>query len=146
MDQNIQESLKFNEEVTHRAEKPQTLANAVLSFVFPLCLLAVGVAPEQWGCPVFAVVMVVAVAACIFAWKKRSKTRMSYRQDPRKEPKPDKKYYAGMAVLFAPALLMWAFDEKIWLGIAAAFIWGCAMFWALQSDALDLNKRASRNA
>ncbi|MFS0480971.1 hypothetical protein ACL1A8_01110 [Corynebacterium striatum] len=37
-----------------------------------------------------------------------------------------------MAVLFAPALLMWAFDEKIWLGIAAAFIWGCAMFWALQ--------------
>ena len=60
--------------------------------------------------------------------------------------RPDKKYYAGMAVLFAPALLMWAFDEKIWLGIAAAFIWGCAMFWALQSDALDLNKRASRNA
>lgn len=81
-----------------------------------------------------------------FAWKKRSKTRMSYRQDPRKEPKPDKKYYAGIAVLCAPALLMGAFDEKIWLGIVAAFIWGCAMFWALQSDALDLNNRTCRNA
>ena len=127
-------------------QKSPKLANAVLSFVFPLCLLAVGVAPEQWGWPVFAVVMVVAVAACILLGRNAPRPACLIAKTHARNLSRTRKILCRMAVLFAPALLMWAFDEKIWLGIAAAFIWGCAMFWALQSDALDLNKRASRNA
>ena len=76
--------------------------------------------------------------------------RPSYRQDPFSQPQPDKKYYATFPILFAPVFFQRYLEGHMVIAAVVFTLWGFAVFWVLNSGAMDLstrdqesNKRAS---
>ena len=73
----------------------------------------------------------------------QSDVRPSYRQDPFNQPEPDKKYYFGIILIFIPTFFQIFLEGHLVTAAVVFTLWGIAVFWALNTGAMDLSTRDS---
>ena len=151
MDESVNEALSFNEEVEkEQSGKRKTALNAL----FAAALAVTWFVLSQWGngIPWWLSLGLVVVCGGVALWVSAQKrnVRAGYRQDPFAQPQPDKKYYFGIILIFCPIFFQTFFEGHLVTAAVVSTLWGIAVFWALNSGAMDLstrdqesNKRAS---
>ncbi|QQB00251.1 hypothetical protein I6H50_03805 [Corynebacterium tuberculostearicum] len=142
MDESVQEALSFNEEVEkEQSDRRRTALNAL----FAAALAVLWFILIQWGngmpwwLSLGLVVVCVGVALWVGAQKRD--VRAGYRQDPFAQPQPDKKYYFGIILIFVPTFFQTFFEGHMVIAAVASTLWGFAVFWVLNSGAMDLSTR-----
>ncbi|MCZ9306700.1 hypothetical protein L8V01_04300 [Corynebacterium sp. c8Ua_181] len=151
MDESVHEALAFNEEVEkEQSDRRKTVLNAL----FAAALAGLWFILSQWGkgMPwwVSLGLVVVCVGAALWVGAQKRDVRAGYRQDPFAHPQPDKKYYFGIILIFAPTFFQTFLEGHMGIAAVVVTLWGLAVFWVLNSGAMDLstrntesNKRAS---
>ncbi|QRJ57036.1 cb-type cytochrome C oxidase subunit IV [Corynebacterium macginleyi] len=150
MEDELKKSLEFNDSLQDNgAERKRLVQNILLVIALAASYLGVSLLSELLH-PV-AVLIFYFVLVGLMVWAHlhhQSKVRPSYRQDPYSQPKADKKYYAGMAVMLFPIFVPNLLRGHAWAMVIFVVVWAAAMVWVLQSRALDLAARqgAGRSA
>lgn len=151
MDESVHEALSFNEEVEKgQNSRRRTVINALLAVAFAGSYFVM----SQWedDIPLWAFLgfMMFGLGAAMWVGSHQGDVRPSYRQDPFSQPQPDKKYYATFPILFAPVFFQRYLEGHMVIAAVVFTLWGFAVFWVLNSGAMDLstrdqesNKRAS---
>lgn len=143
MEDELKKSLEFNDSLQDRGAERRRLVQNIL-IVIPLAAFYLGVSLLGEILHPVVVVIFYFVVVGLLVWgllRHQSKVRPSYRQDPYTQPKADKKYYAGMAVMLVPIFVPNLLREHTWAMVIFVVVWAAAMVWALQSRALDLAAR-----
>ena len=151
MDESVHEALSFNEEVEkEQSGKRRTVINASLAVVLAGSYFVM----SQWedDIPLWAFLgfMMFGLGAAMWVGSHQGDVRPSYRKDPFNQPEPDKKYYFGIFLMFAPTFFQTFLEGHMGIAAVVVTLWGLAVFWVLNSGAMDLsarntesNKRAS---
>ena len=144
MDESVHEALSFNEDV----EKEQTgKRKTVLNALFAAALAGLWFILSQWGngMPWWLSLGLAVVCAGVGLWVSAQKrnVRAGYRQDPFAQPQPDKKYYFGIILIICPIFLQTFFEGHLATAAVVSTLWGFAVFWVLNSGAMDLSTRDS---
>lgn len=147
MDDELKKSIEFNDSLQDQGAEHRRLMQNIL---FVLALVAFYVGINLFAEKIHPAVAIIFYFALIgfLVWAllhHQSKVRPSYRQDPYTQPKADKKYYAGMAVMLAPIFGGTMLREHTWIHLIVIAVWGVVMVWVLQSRALDLQARQGEN-
>lgn len=142
MDESVHEALAFNEEVEKdQSDKRKTVLNAL----FAAALAILWFILSQWGngMPWWLSLGLVVVCVGVALWvgAKKRDVRAGYRQNPFDQPQPDKKYYFGFFLIFAPMFFQTFLEGHMVIAAIVFTLWGLGVFWALNSGAMDLSTR-----
>ena len=151
MDESVHEALSFNEEVEKgQNSRRRTVINALLAVAFAGSYFVMSQWEDDLSLWAFLGFMVVSLGALMWVGSHQGDVRPSYRQDPFNQPEPDKKYYFTFPVMFAPVFFQRYLEGHMVIAAVVFTLWGFAVFWVLNSGAMDLstrdqesNKRAS---
>lgn len=143
MDESVNEALSFNAEVEKGQNgKRRTVINASLAVVLAGSYFVM----SQWedDIPLWAFLgfMMFGLGAAMWVGSHQGDVRPSYRQDPFSQPQPDKKYYATFPILFAPVFFQRLLEGHMVIAAIVFTMWGIAVFWVLNSGAMDLSTRS----
>ena len=143
MDESVHEALSFNEEVEkEQSGKRKTALNAL----FAAALAGFWFILSQWGTgmPWWLSLGLVVVCAGVALWVSAQKrnVRAGYRQDPFAQPQPDKKYYFGIILIFCATFFQIFLEGHLATAAVVFTLWGIAVFWVLNSGAMDLSTRS----
>ncbi|WP_293820667.1 hypothetical protein [uncultured Corynebacterium sp.] len=143
MDESVHEALAFNEEVEKKpTRRRKAVLNALVAGLFAGSYFII----SQWGKDispwVFLGFMVGWLGVIMWVGAHQGDVRPSYRQDPFSQPQPDKKYYATFPVLFAPVFFQRLLEGHMVIAAIVFTLWGFAVFWVLNSGAMDLSTRS----
>ena len=151
MEDSVHEALAFNEEMEQdQSAGRKTALNAL--FAAALAGLWFGLSQFGEGMPLWLSLGVIIACVGVGLWvgAKKRDVRAGYRQNPFDQPQPDKKYYFGIILIFCPIFFQTFFEGHLVTAAVVSTLWGIAVFWALNSGAMDLstrdqesNKRAS---
>nr|GKH16901.1 hypothetical protein CE91St29_12140 [Corynebacterium striatum] len=142
----VLEALNFEAQVNKQANHKRTLLNALCAILLSCGIVGFSFFPRGiWAAVFFAVYLILVIAVVVIV-QRGKKTRPALRQDPFSQPKADKRYWIGMCILVCPNIFHPFLRDNAVAVVIFAIAWGCGIFWALQSDALDLQKRAVGNA
>ncbi|MDK7138526.1 hypothetical protein QP414_04275 [Corynebacterium simulans] len=142
----VLEALNFETQVNKQANHKQTLLNTLSAIVLPCGIVGFSLFPRGiWAAVFFAVYLILVIAAVVIV-QRGKKTRPAVRQDPFSQPKADNRYWIGTCILLCPIIVHPFLRDSTVAVVVFAIVWGCGIFWALQSGALDLQKRAVGNA
>lgn len=144
MDESVNEALSFNEEV----EKEQSDGRkTALNALFAAALAVLWFILSQWGngIPWWLSLGLVVVCGGVALWvgAQKRNVRAGYRQDPFAQPQPDKKYYFGIILIFCPTFFQIFLEGHLVTAAVVFTLWGIAVFWALNTGAMDLSTRDS---
>ncbi|NYI55287.1 hypothetical protein [Corynebacterium tuberculostearicum] len=142
MDESVNEALSFNEEVEKGQNgKRRTVINASLAVVLAGSYFVM----SQWedDIPLWAFLgfMMFGLGAAMWVGSHQGDVRPSYRQDPFNQPEPDKKYYFGIFLMFAPTFFQTFLEGHMVIAAIVFTLWGVGVFWALNSGAMDMSTR-----
>ena len=143
MEDELKKSLEFNDSLQDQgAERKRLMQNILLVIAFAVFYVGITVFAEIIHPVAFLIFYFVLIGLIVWALlHHQSKVRTSYRQDPHSQPKADKKYYAGMAVILIPIFVTNMLREHMWALVIFIAVWAVAMVWVLQSRALDVAAR-----
>ncbi|MCT1427412.1 hypothetical protein [Corynebacterium sp. p3-SID1241] len=142
MDDSVHEALAFNEEM----EQDQSAGRkTALNALFATALAVLWFSLTQWGkgAPAWVFLCIVIISAGVGLWVgfKKREVRAGYRQNPFDQPQPDKKYYFGFFLLFAPTFFQTFLEGYMVVAAIVFTLWGVGVFWALNSGAMDMSTR-----
>lgn len=143
MEDELKKSLEFNDSLQDQgAERKRLVQNILLVIALAAFYLGMTVFAEVMHPVAFLIFYFVLIGLLVWALLHyQNKVRTSYRQDPYTQPKADKKYYAGMAVILVPMFVANMLREHTWALVIFVVLWAAAMVWVLQSRALDVAAR-----
>lgn len=143
MEDELKKSLEFNDSLQDQgAERKRLVQNILLVIALAAFYVGMTVFAEIMHPVAFLIFYFVLIGLMVWALLHyQGKVRTSYRQDPYTQPKADKKYYAGMAVILIPIFVTNMLREHMWALVIFIAVWAVAMVWVLQSRALDLAAR-----
>nr|WP_255712175.1 hypothetical protein [Corynebacterium sp. ACRPQ] len=146
MDESVHEALAFNEEVEQdQSAGRKTLLNAL----FAAALAGLGFSLSQFGkgMPWWLSlgVIIACVGAGLWVGAKKRDVRAGYRQNPIDQPQPDKKYYFGFFLIFAPMIFQTFLEGHIVIAAIVFTLWGLGVFWAFNSGAMDMSSRGHKD-
>ena len=144
MDESVHEALAFNEVVKkEQSDRRKTVLNAL----FAAALAGLSFILSQWGNGMAwwlsLGLAVVCVGVALWVGAQKRDVRASYRQDPFAQPQPDVKYYFGIILIFVPTFFQTFLEGHMVIAAVAFTLWGIAVFWVLNSGAMDLSTRDS---
>lgn len=144
MDESVHEALSFNEE----AEKEQSDGRkTALNALSAAALAGLSFILSQWGNGMAwwlsLGLAVVCVGVALWVGAQKRDVRASYRQDPFAQPQPDKKYYFGFILIFCPTFFQIFLEGHLATAAVVFTLCGIAVFWVLNSGAMDLSTRDS---
>ncbi|MDK8676503.1 hypothetical protein QP884_02225 [Corynebacterium tuberculostearicum] len=143
MDESVNEALSFNEEVEkEQSGKRKTVLNALFAAALAGSFFVMNQWEEDISLWAFLGFMVVWLGVIMWVGAHQSDVRPSYRQDPFSQPQPDKKYYATFPILFAPVFFQRLLEGHMVIAAIVFTMWGIAVFWVLNSGAMDLSTRS----
>lgn len=146
MDESVHEALSFNEDVEKGQNgRRKTVINALLAVVFAGSYFVMSQWEDDISLWVFLGFVVFALGAIMWVGAHQSDVRPSYRQDPFNQPEPDKKYYFGFFLMFAPTFFQIFLEGHMVIAAIVFTLWGLGMFWALNSGAMDMSTRGHRD-
>lgn len=143
MEDELKKSLEFNDSLQDKgAERKRLVQNILLVIALAAFYVGMTVFAEVMHPVAFLIFYFVLIGLLVWALLHyQNKVRTSYRQDPYTQPKVDKKYYAGMAVILVPMFVTNMLREHTWALVIFVVLWAAAMVWVLQSRALDVAAR-----
>lgn len=143
MEDELKKSLEFNDSLQDQgAERKRLVQNILLVIALAAFYVGMTVFAEVMHPVAFLIFYFVLIGLLVWALLHyQNKVRISYRQDPYTQPKVDKKYYAGMAVILVPMFVTNMLREHTWALVIFVVLWAAAMVWVLQSRALDVAAR-----
>jgi len=143
MEDELKKSLEFNDSLQDQgAERKRLVQNILLVIALAAFYVGMTVFAEIMHPVAFLIFYFVLIGLIVWALlQHQNKVRTSYRQDPYIQPKADKKYFAGMAVILFPIFVTNMLREHMWALVIFIAVWVVAMVWVLQSRALDLAAR-----
>ena len=143
MEDELKKSLEFNDSLQDQgAERKRLVQNILLVIALAAFYVGMTVFAEIMHPVAFLIFYFVLIGLMVWALLHyQGKVRTSYRQDPYAQPKADKKYYAGMAIILIPMFITNMLREHTWAMVIFVVLWAVAMVWVLQSRALDLAAR-----
>ncbi|WP_284819509.1 cb-type cytochrome C oxidase subunit IV [Corynebacterium rhinophilum] len=143
MEDELKKSLEFNDSLQDQgAERKRLVQNILLVIALAAFYVGMTVFAEVMHPVAFLIFYFVLIGLLVWALLHyQNKVRTSYRQDPYTQPKVDKKYYAGMAVILVPMFVTNMLREHTWALVIFVVLWAAAMVWVLQSRALDVAAR-----
>ncbi|MER0101176.1 cb-type cytochrome C oxidase subunit IV [Corynebacterium sp. KPL2734] len=143
MEDELKKSLEFNDSLQDQgAERKRLVQNILLVIALAVFYVGMTVFAEVMHPVAFLIFYFVLIGLLVWALLHyQNKVRTSYRQDPYTQPKVDKKYYAGMAVILVPMFVTNMLREHTWALVIFVVLWAAAMVWVLQSRALDVAAR-----
>lgn len=142
----VLEALNFETQVNARASRKQTFLYFLIAIFGAGSIVAMNLLPKGAPLAAFLVVFLVVICAIAIVVERKKKTRPALRQDPLNQPKADRRYMLGVFIMLSPMLFNPFIKGNVVAVVVVAAAWACGAFWALQSDALDLQKRAVGNA
>ena len=142
----VLEALNFEAQINERASRKQTFLYFLIAIFGASSIVAMNLLPKGAPSTAFLVVFWVVICAIAIVVERKKKTRPALRQDPFNQPKADKRYWLGMFIMLSPILFNPFIKGNVVAVVVVAAAWACGAFWALQSGALDLQKRAVGNA
>ena len=146
MDDSVHEALAFNREIQR---KPRGWRKTALNALAAVVLAGGYFIISQWGKDispwVFVGFFVAWMAVLFWIGTHQSDVRPSYRQDPFNQPKPDKMFYTSSIAFFAPVFFPNFLEGHLVIAAIVFTLWGCAVFWVLNSGAMDLSTRDQGN-
>ena len=146
MDESVHEALAFNAEMEQdQGTKRKTALNALFAAVlavFWFVLIQWGNGMPWWLSLGLAVVC---VGVALWVGAKRRDVRAGYRQNPFDQPQPDKKYYFGIFLIFAPTFFQTFLEGHMVIAGIVFTLWGLGVFWVLNSGAMDMSTRDDGN-
>ena len=142
MDDSVHEALAFNEEMEQdQGAKRKTGLNAL----FAAALAGLWFVLSQFGkgMPLWLSLGVIIACLGVGLWvgAKKRDVRAGYRQNPFDQPQPDKKYYFGFFLIFAPTFFQTFLEGHMVIAAIVFTLWGLGVFWALNSGAMDMSTR-----
>lgn len=140
------EALNFETQVNARASRKQTFLYFLIAIFGAGSIVAMDLLPKGAPLAAFLVVFLVVICAIAIVVERKKKTRPALRQDPLNQPKADRRYMLGVFIMLSPMLFNPFIKGNVVAVVVVAAVWACGAFWALQSGALDLQKRAVGNA
>ena len=141
----VLEALNFEAQINERASRKQTFLYFLIAIFGAGSIVAMNLLPKGAPSTAFLVVFLVVICAIAIVVERKKKTRPALRQDPFNQPKADKRYWLGVFIMLSPILFNPFIKGNVVAVVVVAAAWACGAFWALQSDALDLQKRAEHN-
>ena len=142
MDESVHEALAFNEEVEkEQSDRRRTALNALFAAalaVFWFVLIQWGNGMPWW---LSLGLVVVCVGLALWVGAQKRDVRAGYRQNPFEQPQPDKKYYFGFFLMFAPTFFQAFLEGHMVIAAIVFTLWGVGVFWALNSGAMDMSTR-----
>jgi len=143
MEDELKKSLEFNDSLQDQgAERKRLVQNILLVIALAAFYVGMTVFAEIMHPVAFLIFYFVLIGLIVWALlQHQNKVRTSYRQDPYIQPKADKKYFAGMAVILFPIFVTNMLREHMWALVIFIAVWVVAMVWVLQSRALDVAAR-----
>ena len=143
MEDELKKSLEFNDSLQDQgAERKRLVQNILLVIALAAFYVGMTVFAEIMHPVAFLIFYFVLIGLIVWALlQHQNKVRTSYRQDPYAQPKADKKYFAGMAVILFPIFVTNMLREHMWALVIFIAVWVVAMVWVLQSRALDVAAR-----
>ena len=146
MDESVHEALSFNEDVEKGQNgRRKTVINALLAVVFAGSYFVMSQWEDDISLWVFLGFVVFGLGAIMWVGAHQSDVRPSYRQDPFNQPEPDKKYYFGIFLMFAPPFFQTFLEGHMVIAAIVFTLWGVGVFWALNSGAMDMSTRGHRD-
>ena len=146
MDESVHEALSFNEDVERgKNGRRKTVINALLAVVFAGSYFVMSQWEDDISLWVFLGFVVFGLGAIMWVGAHQSDVRPSYRQDPFNQPEPDKKYYFGFFLMFAPTFFQTFLEGHMVIAAIVFTLWGVGVFWALNSGAMDMSTRGQRD-
>ncbi|OFT32584.1 hypothetical protein HMPREF3169_08495 [Corynebacterium sp. HMSC08C04] len=142
----VLEALNFETQVNARASRKQTFLYSLIAIFGAGSIVAMNLLPKGAPLAAFLVVFLVVICAIAIVVERKKKTRPALRQDPLNQPKADRRYMLGVFIMLSPMLFNPFIKGNVVAVVVVAAVWACGAFWALQSGALDLQKRAVGNA
>ncbi|OFT51086.1 hypothetical protein HMPREF3155_06395 [Corynebacterium sp. HMSC06D04] len=142
----VLEALNFETQVNARASRKQTFLYFLIAIFGAGSIVAMNLLPKGAPLAAFLVVFLVVICAIAIVVERKKKTRPALRQDPLNQPKADRRYMLGVFIMLSPMLFNPFIKGNVVAVVVVAAAWACGAFWALQSGALDLQKRAVGNA
>ncbi|KXU18314.1 hypothetical protein HMPREF2692_04165 [Corynebacterium sp. HMSC036D03] len=142
----VLEALNFETQVNARASRKQTFLYFLIAIFGAGSIVAMNLLPKGAPLAAFLVVFLVVICAIAIVVERKKKTRPALRQDPLNQPKADRRYMLGVFIMLSPMLFNPFIKGNVVAVVVVAAVWACGAFWALQSGALDLQKRAVGNA
>lgn len=138
MGDSVHEALAFNEEVNRKSKRTtKTALHALLVTVIAGAYFVMTQWSEVIPAWVFLAFMVAMLGLLMWVGMYQGNVRPSYRQDPFKAPKPDKKFFGGQLLCLSPIFFR-PFLEGHMVAAAVVFIlWGIAAFWLLEAGVRD---------
>ena len=146
MDESVHEALSFNEDVEKGQNgRRKTVINALLAVVFAGSYFVMSQWEDNIPLWMFLGFVVFGLGAIMWVGAHQSDVRPSYRQDPFNQPEPDKKYYFGFFLMFAPTFFQAFLEGHMVIAAIVFTLWGLGVFWALNSGAMDMSTRGQRD-
>lgn len=142
----VLEALNFEAQINERASRKQTFLYFLIAIFGAGSIVAMNLLPKGAPLAAFLVVFLVVICAIAIVVERKKKTRPALRQDPLNQPKADRRYMLGVFIMLSPMLFNPFIKGNVVAVVVVAAVWACGAFWALQSGALDLQKRAVGNA
>ncbi|MDU4571032.1 hypothetical protein [Corynebacterium sp.] len=142
MDDGVHEALAFNEKMEQdQSARRKTVLNAV--YAASLAALCFGLSQLGDAMPLWVPLGIVIISAgvCLWVGAKKRDVRAGYRQNPFNQAQPDKKYYFGVFLIFAPAIFLTFLEGHMVIAAIVFTLWGLGVFWALNSGAMDMSTR-----